>query len=148
MRLRILQPLNEGQLSFNETTSWSKNLSQEMKIYMRFFSNYILISFYKMCLKSQLAKKTLLIYLYLGLFFYILTFVCRVHVFAKSIKNQMNQVSHNNIILVNNTGKLVRKKRITGKITNILFIKRERSETVTRVSITVSHLLDGRNHQL
>ena len=68
--------------------------------------------------------------------------------FAKSIKNQMNQVSHNNIILVNNTGKLVRKKRITGKITNILFIKRERSETVTRVSITVSHLLDGRNHQL
>ena len=37
-------------------------------------------------------KKTLLIYLYLGLFFYILTFVCRVHVFAKSIKNQMNQV--------------------------------------------------------
>ena len=115
---------------------------------MRFFSNYILISCYKMCLKSQLAKKTLLIYLYLGLFFYILTFVCRVHVFAKSIKNQMNQVSHNNIILVNNTGKLVRKKRITGKITNILFIKRERSETVTRVSITVSHLLDGRNHQL
>ena len=60
--------------------------------YMRFFSNYILISCYKMCLKSQLAKKTLLIYLYLGLFFYILTFVCRVHVFAKSIKNQMNQV--------------------------------------------------------
>ena len=37
-------------------------------------------------------KKTLPIYLYLGLFFYILTFVCRVHVFAKSIKNQMNQV--------------------------------------------------------
>ena len=68
--------------------------------------------------------------------------------FAKSIKNQMNQVSHNNIILVNNTGKLVRKKRITGKITNLLFIKRERSETVTRVSVTVSHLLDGRNHQL
>ena len=67
---------------------------------------------------------------------------------AKSIKNQMNQVSHNNIILVNNTGKLVRKKRITGKITNLLFIKRERSETVTRVSVTVSHLLDGRNHQL
>ena len=64
--------------------------------------------------------------------------------FAKSIKNQMNQVSHNNIILVNNTGKLVRKKRITGKITNLLFIKRERSETVTRVSVTVSHLLDGR----
>ena len=111
---------------------------------MRFFSNYILISCYKMCLKSQLAKKTLLIYLYVGLFFYILTFVCRVHVFAKSIKNQMNQVSHNNIILVNNTGKLVRKKRITGKITNLLFIKRERSETVTRVTVTVSHLLDGR----
>ena len=64
--------------------------------------------------------------------------------FAKSIKNQMNQVSHNNIILVNNTGKLVRKKRITGKITNLLFIKRERSETVTHVSVTVSHLLDGR----
>ena len=41
-------------------------------------------------------------------------------------------------------GKLVRKKRITGKITNLLFIKRERSETVTRVSVTVSHLLDGR----
>ena len=68
--------------------------------------------------------------------------------FAKSIKNQMNQVSHNNIILVNNTGKLVRKKRITGKITNLLFIKRERSETVTRVTVSVSHLLDGRNHQL
>ena len=60
----------------------------------------------------------------------------------------MNQVSHNNIILVNNTGKLVRKKRITGKITNLLFIKRERSETVTRVTVSVSHLLDGRNHQL
>ena len=43
-------------------------------------------------LKIAASKKILLIYLYLGLFFYILTFVCRVHVFAKSIKNQMNQV--------------------------------------------------------
>ena len=99
-------------------------------------------------LKIAASKKNLTNLLIFRSFFYILTFVCRVHVFAKSIKNQMNQVSHNNIILVNNTGKLVRKKRITGKITNILFIKRERSETVTRVSITVSHLLDGRNHQL
>ena len=33
----------------------------------------------------------LLTYLYL-IFFHVSTFVCRVHVFVKSIKNQMNQV--------------------------------------------------------
>ena len=58
---------------------------------MRLLSNYILISCYKICFKIAVGEKNLVIYLYLG-FFDILTFVCRVHVFAKSIKNQMNQV--------------------------------------------------------
>ena len=43
-------------------------------------------------LKIAASKKKLTNLLIFRSFFYILTFVCRVHVFAKSIKNQMNQV--------------------------------------------------------
>ena len=58
---------------------------------MRLLSNYILISCYEICFKIAVGEKNSNL-LILKFFFYILTFVCRVHVFAKSIKNQMNQV--------------------------------------------------------